>query len=188
MENSSKSSFYAEAQNLSETIWGQFSFLIPQMWLSWKALQSQACQLREIFHCHNDTGVWTALCFHSPLCYNKMPSLSWTSKEFSKVRLVATGPCSVWTQLKLLIYIFKANINNLNTVNHNSGPDSSSKISLICPSLRMSHSKLTLKAKTFRLATFTTSFALTCHCKQNISECHSEVHSKLANAYYKLFS
>lgn len=146
------------------------------MWLSWKALQSQTSQLKEIFHCHNDGGVWTILCFHFSLCYNKMPSLSWTPKKFLEVRLLASRPASGWTQLNAIIHTFIANVNNLITVNHNSGLGSNSKISLICPSLRMRHSELILKTKTFRLATFTAWFALTCHCKHNIFECQSEVH------------
>lgn len=146
------------------------------MWLSWKALQPQVSQLKETFHCHNETGVWTVLCFHFPLCYNKMPPPSWSPKEFPEVSLLASGPSPGWTQLNAIVYIFIANVNNLITVNHNSGLDSNSKIFFICPSLRMSHSKLILKTKTFSLATFTTSFALTWHCKQNIFECHSEVH------------
>lgn len=176
MQNNSKSSFYPKGQNLSAAIWGQSSFLTPQMWLSWKALQSQASQLKESFHFHNDTGVWTVLCFHFPLCYNKMPPLSWTPKEFSEVSLLASGPSPGWTQLNVIVHIFIANVNNLITANHNPVLDASSKVSLTCFSLRMSHSKLMLKTKTFSLATFTTSFALTCHCKQNIFECHSEVH------------
>lgn len=84
---------------------GNLASLFPKC-DSWKAPQTQASRLKETFHCHNDTGVWTVLCFHFPLCYNKMPSLSWTPKVFSEVSLLASGSSSRWIQLSAITHFY----------------------------------------------------------------------------------
>lgn len=84
---------------------GNLASLFPKC-DSWKAPQTLVRQLKETFHYHNDTGVWTVLSFHFSLCYNKMPSLSWTPKVFSEVSLLASGPPSRWIQLSAITHFY----------------------------------------------------------------------------------
>lgn len=86
-------------------------------------------------------------------------------QELSEVCLLANGPSQASVQLNTMITILLVNVSILITLIHSSGLHS------ICGwiyHLPHTHSKLIFKNKTFSLATFSTLFALICHCKQNI--------------------